>query len=156
MRISFTLDNARREFDSEPTRRLLDLLREECGLTGVKEGCGEGECGACAVLLDGRLVNSCLLTVGQVDGREVLTIDGFSRTERFAVLRDAFGETGGVQCGFCTPGMIMACEALLRLNSRPDPDQIRKALAGNLCRCTGYNMIIEAVGIAAQRGAGLW
>ena len=156
MKFTLMLDGKQRDFDCEPTRRLLDLLREDAGLTGVKEGCGQGECGACSVLLDGRLVNSCLVAVGQVSGRRIITIDGFRRTERFAVLQDAFGQAGAVQCGFCIPGMIMACEALLQRNSRPGPQEIRLALSGNLCRCTGYNMIVSAVEIAARQGKGLW
>lgn len=156
MKFTLMLDGEQRDFDCEPTRRLLDLLREDAGLTGVKEGCGQGECGACSVLLDGRLVNSCLMTVGQVSGRRIVTIDGYRRTDRFAVLQDAFGKTGAVQCGFCIPGMIMACEALLQRNSRPQPEEIRLALSGNLCRCTGYNMIVRAVELAARQGKGLW
>lgn len=156
MKFTLMLDGEQRDFDCDPTQRLLDLLRQEAGLTGVKEGCGQGECGACAVLLDGCLVNSCMVAVGQVSGRRILTIDGFRRTERFTVLQDAFGKAGAVQCGFCTPGMIMACEALLRTNKQPRPEEIRLALSGNLCRCTGYNMIVKAVEIAAKQGRGLW
>lgn len=156
MKFTLMLDGEQRDFDCEPTRRLLDLLREDAGLTGVKEGCGQGECGSCSVLLDGRLVNSCLVAVGQVSGRRIVTIDGYRRTDRFAVLQDAFGKAGAVQCGFCIPGMIMACEALLQRNSRPQPQEIRLALSGNLCRCTGYNMIVRAVEIAARQGKGLW
>jgi carbon-monoxide dehydrogenase small subunit len=156
VKFTLMLDGEQRDFDCEPTRRLLDLLREDAGLTGVKEGCGQGECGACSVLLDGRLVNSCMVAVGQVSGRRIVTIDGYRRTERFAVLQDAFGQAGAVQCGFCIPGMIMACEALLQRNSRPRPQEIRLALSGNLCRCTGYNMIVSAVEIAARQGKGLW
>ena len=156
MKISFTLDGRRRDFDCAPTTRLLDLLRGECGLSAVKEGCGQGECGTCAVLLDGRIVDTCLLAAAQADGREIVTIESLRRTENFKVLQDAFGEAGAVQCGFCSPGMIMACEDLLRRNNEPSPTEVREALAGNLCRCTGYNMIIAAVEIAARRGKGLW
>lgn len=156
MKIELTVNGRPFRIDCEPTRKLLDILREDCGLAGVKEGCGEGECGACAVLVDGSLKNSCLLAAGQVADATIVTIDGFRETERFAILEEAFGETGGVQCGFCTPGMIMACEALLSRNSDPDEMEIRRALEGNLCRCTGYNMIIRAVRTAAQNGKGLW
>ncbi len=156
MKFTLMLNGEQRDFDCEPTRRLLDLLRGDAGLTGVKEGCGQGECGACSILLGDRLVNSCMVAVGQVADRPITTIEGYSRTRRFAVLRDAFGKAGAVQCGFCTPGMIMACEALLRQNNRPRAREIRLALAGNLCRCTGYNMIVDAVEAAAREGKGLW
>ena len=142
--------------DTEPLRRLLDVLREDLDLKGTKEGCGEGECGACAVLLDGRLVNSCLVPVGAVEGCEVVTIEGFRDTRRHAVLSDAFGAAGAVQCGFCTPGMMLAADAILSANPRPSRDEIREGLSGNLCRCTGYNMIVEAIAAAALNGEGLW
>ena len=137
-------------------RRLLDVLRDDFKLTGVKEGCGEGECGACAVLLDGKLVASCIVPIGAIDGSEVITIEGFRRTERFKIISDAFAEAGAVQCGFCTPGMIMATEAILSQNPKPTRDEIAEGLSGNLCRCTGMNMIIEAVEIASKNGGGKW
>jgi aerobic-type carbon monoxide dehydrogenase small subunit (CoxS/CutS family) len=118
-------------------RRLLDVLREECGLTGTKEGCGEGECGACTVLLDGEPVNACLVPLAQVRGREVITVEGVS--DRIA---DAFARHGGTQCGFCTPGIVMAAAVL---GPRPDAARVREALAGNLCRCTGYSGIVRAI-----------
>jgi aerobic carbon-monoxide dehydrogenase small subunit len=155
-KIEFTLNHKPAALMTDPLRRLLDVLREECGLTGTKEGCGEGECGACSVLLDGRLTNSCLVPVGAVAGREVLTIEGYRESDRFAVMEEAFADAGAVQCGFCTPGMILAGEALLRRNPKPGDDEIREALSGNLCRCTGYTMIIEAVKKASERGDGLW
>jgi aerobic carbon-monoxide dehydrogenase small subunit len=136
--------------------RLLDVLREEFGLTGVKCGCGEGECGACSVLLNGKLVNSCMVAVGKVRLQSVVTIEGYSKTERFRIVQKAYDTAGAVQCGFCTPGMIMATEALLSVNPDPTEEQIRDGLSGNLCRCTGYNMIVHAVSLAAKEGRGLW
>lgn len=143
-------------FDCEPTERLLDILRNRLHFTGPKEGCGEGECGACSVIIDGRLANSCLVAMGSVNGSKVTTIEGFKNTERFSVLDQAFADAGAVQCGFCTPGMIMAAEALLEKNPAPAETDVRLAISGNICRCTGYNMIIDAVLMAAERGKGLW
>lgn len=154
--IEFTLNGNNVAIDADPLRRLLDVLRDDFGLTGTKEGCGEGECGACAVLIDGQLVNSCLTPVGTVAGREVLTIEGFRGTPRHRVLAEAFSAEGAVQCGICTPGMMMAAEALLSQNSNPTDEQIRAGLSGNLCRCTGYNMIVRAVARAAEKGRELW
>jgi len=129
--------------------RLLDVLREDLGLTGTKEGCGEGECGACAVLLDGELVNSCLVPVIQVEGRSVLTVEGLEKEGRLHPVQEAFAQTGGTQCGICTPGMILASYQLLERNPHPTDEQIRAGLAGNLCRCTGYQKIFDAVKQAA-------
>lgn len=154
--ISFILNGSKVNIMASPMSRLLDVLRDYCGLTGVKEGCGEGECGACSVLVDGKLINSCLFPVGNAEGKEILTIEGFKGTERYEILKDSFEEAGAVQCGFCSPGMLMASESLLRKNPKPDELQIREAISGNLCRCTGYNMIVEAVLIASKRGEGLW
>jgi carbon-monoxide dehydrogenase small subunit len=134
----------------------LDVLREDLGLKGTKEGCGEGECGACAVLLDGRLANACLIPVLMVEGREIVTIEGYLRTERYQVLKEAFATAGAVQCGFCTPGMMLAGEAILSSNPHPTQDDIRTALSGNLCRCPGYNMIVEAISAAAETGGRPW
>jgi carbon-monoxide dehydrogenase small subunit len=133
--------------------RLLDVLREQFGLKGAKEGCGEGECGACAVLVDGELVASCLVPVIQAAGSSIVTIEGLAGDARFDALQEAFLECGGAQCGICTPGMILAAVNLL--NKRPSPtiDDIREGLSGNLCRCTGYVQIVEAVAEAARRGA---
>ena len=155
-RIIFRLNGEEKEYAGSPLRRLLDVLREDYGLTGAKEGCGEGECGACSVLLDGSLVNSCLLPMGQLPGREVLTIEGFRETGQGRCLIDAFADAGAVQCGFCTPGMVMASAVILRENPDPDENEIRQGLSGNLCRCTGYDLIVEAVKLAARRGSGLW
>ncbi|MBN2432187.1 MAG: (2Fe-2S)-binding protein [Acidobacteria bacterium] len=156
MQITFELNNETVCLDVDPLRPLLDVLREELGLTGTKRGCGEGECGACAVLVNDRLVNSCLLPVGAVVHGRVMTIEGFRQTGAYQRLAEAFTEAGAVQCGFCTPGMILAAAALLRRNSQPDETEIRAALAGNLCRCTGLNMIVEAVQLAARRGGAPW
>ncbi len=156
MKIRFVLNGEPAVIDTDPTRRLLDILRDDFELTGVKEGCGEGECGACAVLINGRLANSCIVPAGTVEGSKIITIEGYRETARYLVLRDAFEEAGAVQCGFCTPGFIMAAEALLRENADPDDEQIRKALSGNLCRCTGYSMIVDAVKIASAGGKDLW
>lgn len=154
--IKFKLNHQMVEIDESLNRRLLDVLRETFHLTGPKEGCGEGECGACAVLLDGELVNSCMVPVGNVIDKHVLTIEGFSSTKRFELLKEAYSQEGAVQCGFCTPGMMMASEALLRHNPHPTDDEIRDGISGNLCRCTGYNMIIKAIKRASNEGDGLW
>ena len=131
--------------DVPPMSRLLDVLREELRLTGVKEGCGEGECGACSVLIDGQLVNSCLVPVLQVEGASITTIEGVARGDKLHAVQQAFLEYGGAQCGICTPGMILAAMTLLQQHPNPTLEQIREGLAGNLCRCTGYMRIFEAV-----------
>jgi len=156
VKIRFVLNHKKVEIDVDPLKRLLDVLREDFALKGVKEGCGEGECGACAVLVNGKLMNSCLVPVAQVDGKEVLTVEGYKNTEKYKIIEEAFLEAGAVQCGFCTPGMVMAIEALLSRNPSPEESDVREALSGNLCRCTGYNMIVDAVLLAARRGKGLW
>ena len=139
--IEITVNGARREVAAAPLSRLLDVLREELGLTGTKEGCGEGECGACAVLIDGELVCSCLVPVGQAAGAQIQTVEGLD----WAPIQQAFLEHGGAQCGICTPGMLLAAVALLQRNARPTESEVREALAGNLCRCTGYTKIVEAI-----------
>jgi carbon-monoxide dehydrogenase small subunit len=149
-----TVNDAHVETDAPGMRRLLDLLREDLGLTGTKEGCGEGECGACTVLLDGEPVLSCLVPVCQVAGTQVRTVEALGPAEsRLNVLQQAFLETGGAQCGICTPGMLMAGEAFLATGADPTDEAIREAIAGNLCRCTGYTKIIDAIRLAAERGA---
>ena len=130
--ISFELNGEAITVTSHPLRRLLDILRDDLRLTGTKEGCGEGECGACAVLLDEQLVNACLVTAITLQGKRVMTIEGYRETERFRVLAEAFARAGSVQCGFCTPGMVMAAEALLRQNPNPTEEEIREGLSGNL------------------------
>lgn len=154
--IDFELNGKKVTVACEPTERLLDVLRNELNLTGPKEGCGEGECGACSVLIDGNLMNSCITAVGSVKGSSVVTIEGFRETKRYQVLEETFAKAGAVQCGFCTPGMIMASEALLSKNPHPTFADIRESISGNLCRCTGYNMIVDAVMMAAEQGEGLW
>ena len=150
MRVRFRLNGRTRAVEAPPLERLLDTLRDRCGATGAKEGCGEGECGACAVLVDGEVVNSCLTAACQVEGRSVTTVEGLARGDRLHPLQRAFWECGAAQCGICTPGMLMAAAALLRRNRRPSEAEIREALAGNLCRCTGYVKIVEAVARAAR------
>ncbi|MBN2049048.1 MAG: (2Fe-2S)-binding protein [Spirochaetales bacterium] len=156
MQIELTVNGRKVILEKEPTERLLDVLRHDLALTGVKEGCGEGECGACSVLLNGRLVNSCLVPLIRAHQGMVVTIEGLQGTRELQVLQDAYADAGAVQCGFCTPGFIMASYALLKENPRPDREAIREGLSGNLCRCTGYNMIIDAVALAAERGKDLW
>lgn len=150
MKISFQVNNIAREVDAPPMKRALDVLREDLRLTGTKEGCGEGECGACSILVDGEVINSCLVPICQLDGARVVTVEGLARDGRLDSLQQAFLETGGAQCGICTPGMLIAARALLDLNTRPTRDEIKEAIAGNLCRCTGYVKIIDAIEQAAK------
>ncbi len=154
--IRFILNGKEAVYGGSAADRLLDALRDVFACTSVKCGCKEGECGACAVLLDGRLVNSCCVAMGAVSGSEVVTLEGFRETERFAALDRAFAAVSAVQCGFCTPGMVLAAEALLRKNPHPSENDIREGLSGNLCRCTGYNAIVKAVANAAKEANGLW
>ena len=134
-------------------RRPTPESREDLGLTGTKEGCGEGECGACSVLVDGAVVDACLVPVSQVRGASVATVEGLAADGTLTVLQQAFLETGGAQCGICTPGMLMAAEAFLTSGAEASDENIREAIAGNLCRCTGYTKIIEAIALAARRRA---
>jgi carbon-monoxide dehydrogenase small subunit len=133
------------EKEANPNKRLVDFLREDMGLLSVKEGCGEGECGSCTVLLDQEAVTSCTILTGQISGREVTTVEGLDLKGELEPLMESFVQAGAVQCGFCTPGMIISTKALLYKNSNPTDEEIKRALEGNLCRCTGYNKIIEAV-----------
>jgi carbon-monoxide dehydrogenase small subunit len=151
--VRFTLNGTKVEVQAPPMKRLLDVLRDDLGRTGTKEGCGEGECGACAVLLDGELVNSCLVAACQADGCRVTTVEGLAGETLHPVQR-AFWEKGGAQCGICTPGMLVAAAALLARSRRPSEAEIREWLAGNLCRCTGYVKIVEAVAAAARTRGG--
>ena len=149
--IRFTLNGAPVSTSAHPMTRLIDLLREEFGMSGVKEGCGEGECGACSILKDGRLVNSCILVVGMIDGSSLETAEGIAATSEGRAISDAYAEAGAVQCGFCMTGMAVATEALLRRNPAPNDLEIRTAISGNLCRCTGYALVVDGVRRAAVR-----
>jgi carbon-monoxide dehydrogenase small subunit len=150
VKITLELNGKERTLDAPPMIRLLDALREHLGLTGTKEGCGEGECGTCTVLLDGEPVNACMVAIGQCEGRKVVTVEGLSSAAHLAPLAAAFVSEGGAQCGICTPGMLIASEALLRRKPRPTDEEIREAIAGNLCRCTGYQRIVESIRYAAE------
>ena len=153
MKISFTLNGRPQEVECPPDRRVVDLLRQDLELTGTKEGCGAGECGACTVLVDGQSRLSCLMLAAQLQGRSLTTIEGLAGQEGLHPLQEAFVEKGGVQCGFCTPGMILAAADLLSRRPHPDREEIRRGLSGNLCRCTGYQKIIDAVqAVAKQQG----
>ncbi len=145
MKTSFIVNGKLHQLDTPPMKRLLDVLREDLRLTGSKEGCGEGECGACSVFINGEVVNSCLVPVCQVEGAEILTIEGLAKDDRLLPLQEAMIQIGGTQCGICTPGIVMAAKALLDQNPHPTRDEIRAGLGGNLCRCTGYVRIIDAV-----------
>jgi aerobic carbon-monoxide dehydrogenase small subunit len=149
--ISLVINGGSTKLRAYPMERLLDVLRLQLGLTGVKEGCGEGECGSCAVLMDGVLVNSCLVPILQADGANIITIEGLAEEPQLHGLQQAFLDCGGAQCGICTPGMIMAACYLLSKKARPTLDDVREGLSGNLCRCTGYAQICEAVSEAAVR-----
>jgi carbon-monoxide dehydrogenase small subunit len=151
--VQLTVNGKPQRLDVPPMRRLLDVLREDLHLTGTKEGCGEGECGACAVLVDGELVNSCLVPALQVNGSRVCTIEGVSTEGRLHPIQQCFLERGGAQCGICTPGIILATHHLLDKYANPTLEQIQEGLAGNLCRCTGYMRIFESVQEAAKLGA---
>jgi len=141
----FTLNGQPVSYGGSGARRLLDVLREDLGKTGTKEGCGEGECGACSVIVDGEVVDSCLVAAGQVEGCNVTTVEGLADGGRLTALQQAFIAYGAAQCGICTPGMLLAAHVLLQRTRRPGADDVREGLAGNLCRCTGYTKIIEAV-----------
>ena len=151
MSFRFTVNGEPVEVEATGSRRLLDVLRDDLGLTGTKEGCGEGECGACSVLIDGAVVDACLVPVSQVRDTTVRTVEGLATDGALDLLQQAFLETGGAQCGICTPGMLMAGHAFLASGADPTEDNIREAIAGNLCRCTGYTKIIDAIALAAQR-----
>ena len=144
-KINFHLNGKPVKLEIDPSTRLLDVLRIRLHMTGVKEGCGEGACGACTVLVDGICYDSCLTPVANVQGKHIMTIEGFRETKQYRIIADAFADFGASQCGFCTPGMILNTYALLRDNPRPTEEEVRVALSGNLCRCTGYNAIIRAI-----------
>jgi carbon-monoxide dehydrogenase small subunit len=152
MTISLTVNGAVRTLDVQIHHTLLETLRDQLNLTGTKECCAEGECGACTVLLNGRAVNACLVLAVECDGENVSTIEGLSRSGQMDAIQHAFVESGAVQCGFCIPGMIVAAKYLLSTNPHPSEDEIKEGLAGNVCRCAGYSRIVNAVAIAAKRG----
>ena len=145
IRVTCMVNNVARIVDVYPMARLLDVLREQLHLTGTKEGCGEGECGACTVLIDGQIANSCLVPVAQVNGAAITTIEGVANDNQLHAVQQAFIDCGGAQCGICTPGMVLAAVDLLERNPNPTESDIRNGLAGNLCRCTGYMKIFESV-----------
>ena len=152
MKIALTVNGAPHEVSAAPLERLLDVLRETLGLTGTKEGCGEGECGACTVLLDGEPVNACLVAIGQCAGRSVTTVEGLAHDGRLTPVQEAMIGHGGAQCGICTPGMLLSADALLRRAASPSEAEVREAIAGNICRCTGYQRIVDAIRAAAAGG----
>lgn len=151
MIINFKINGEERQAEVDSQKRLIDLIREDLGLTGTKEGCGEGECGACTVIIDGKTAASCLTYAYQVNGKEIFTIEGKNVFNELEIIEKAYVDAGAVQCGYCIPGMIMSTKVLLDKNLKPDREEIRKALEGNFCRCTGYVKIIEAVELAAER-----
>jgi carbon-monoxide dehydrogenase small subunit len=153
MRLTFVVNGQSRTLETPPLARLLDVLRGPLGLAGTKEGCGEGECGSCTVLLDGVPVNACLVVAGQCDGRTVLTVEGLAGKDALSDLQEAFVKDGGAQCGICTPGILMAAHALLATNLQPGEGEIRESIAGNICRCTGYQRIVESIRHAAKEQA---
>lgn len=148
--IKVTVNGILHELSVQPWETLLDVIREHLGLTGTKEGCGLGECGACTIIMDGKTVNSCLVLAVEADSRVITTIEGLANGDELHPIQEAFIKCGGLQCGFCTPGMIMSAKALLEKNPSPDEEEVRKAIAGNFCRCTGYTKIIESVKVAAK------
>jgi carbon-monoxide dehydrogenase small subunit len=151
MKVTCTVNGKPVELDVSPAKRLLDILRDDLGLTGTKEGCGKGECGACTVIMNGKAVLSCLLLACQIEGSEIITIEGLVHDSLGKIIQDAFVEAGAVQCGYCIPGFIMSARALLKDNPAPTRDEIKEGLSGNICRCTGYVKIFDAVELASQR-----
>lgn len=156
MMLDFILNGEQILLDVDLLSRLLDVLRDKANLTSIKEGCGEGECGACAILIDGKLVNACLLIAASIQGKSIVTLEGYKETHRFDALKQGFEKAGSLQCGFCTPGFVLAAEALLSLNPHPSEAEVRQAIEGNLCRCTGYTMIVDGILEASKSGDGLW
>ncbi|MBU4350049.1 (2Fe-2S)-binding protein [bacterium] len=149
--IELTINGKKRKVETTTSTRLLDLIRDDLHLTGTKEGCGKGECGACTVIMNGELIASCLVLAPQADGAVITTIEGVGNGENLDPVQEAFIETGAVQCGFCTPGMILAAKKLLEENSHPTEGEIKRGISGNLCRCTGYQKIFDAINLAANR-----
>lgn len=151
MFIRFKINGEEKTAEVGEQQRLLDLIREDLGLTGTKEGCGEGECGACTIIMDGKTAASCLVYAYQADGKEIYTIEGKAALKELEIIQQSFVDTGAVQCGYCIPGMVMSTKVLLDKNSKPTREEIRKGLQGNLCRCTGYVKIVDGVLLAAKR-----
>ena len=149
--IELTINGMKRKVETTHSTRLLDLIRDDLHLTGTKEGCGKGECGACTVIINGELVASCLILAPQADGAVITTIEGIGDNECLDPIQEAFVETGAVQCGFCTPGMILSAKKLLEENALPSEEEIKRGISGNLCRCTGYQKIFDAIKLAANR-----
>lgn len=149
-RISFIINGEHKEMEVDSSKRLLDFLREDLSLTGTKEGCGVGECGACTVLFNSRAIHSCMVFCGQIEGAEIVTVEGLQRDENLHPLQKHFLQAGAVQCGFCTPGMLMSAYGLLLRTPCPSEEEIRTSIAGNLCRCTGYSQIVEAIRSAGE------
>ncbi len=149
--VKLTVNGEPHELSVKPWRTLLEVIREELKLTGTKEGCGSGDCGACTVIMDGKAVNSCLVLAAEADGREIITIEGLADGDKLHPIQEAFVEHGGIQCGFCTAGMILSAKALLDRNPNPTEEEIRRGIEGNLCRCTGYTQIIESIQAIAQK-----
>jgi carbon-monoxide dehydrogenase small subunit len=149
--IKLTVNDTEYTIYVKPQATLLDIIREDLGLIGTKEGCGEGECGACTVLMDGMAVNACLILAAEADGKKITTIEGLANGSELHPIQQAFVDIGGLQCGFCTPGMILSTKALLDKNNDPTDEEIRKGIEGNFCRCTGYTKIIESVRVASNR-----
>ncbi|MGD1832902.1 MAG: (2Fe-2S)-binding protein [Sphaerochaetaceae bacterium] len=154
--IRFFLNNREVSITTDPLKRLLDVLRDDFHLFGTKEACGEGECGACSVLKDDKIITTCMVPVGAVQGASIVTIEGLRESERGRTIIEAFADGGAVQCGFCIPGMVIAAESLLAEHPHPTDEQIRLGIAGNLCRCTGYDLIVDSIRLASERGDGLW
>ena len=150
MQIEFNVNGKEYKMDICPTMRLVDVLRNELGLTGTKEGCGEGECGSCTVIMGGKAVNSCLVLAPQIRGQEILTVEALEKDGQLDSLQESFINNSAIQCGYCTPGMLMSAKALLMANSNPSEEEIKIAISGNLCRCTGYNKIVHAIKEAAE------
>ncbi|SPF54439.1 Nicotinate dehydrogenase small FeS subunit [Candidatus Desulfosporosinus infrequens] len=151
MEIEFNVNGNEYKMDICPTMRLVDLLREKLGLTGTKEGCGEGECGSCTVIMNGKAVNSCLVLAPQIRGQKILTIEALEKNGQMDSLQESFIKNSAIQCGYCTPGMLMSAKALLMVNSNPSEEEIKIAISGNLCRCTGYNKIVKAIKSVANK-----
>ncbi|NLM42972.1 MAG: (2Fe-2S)-binding protein [Clostridiales bacterium] len=149
--ISFTINGEKVHLEVEPHKTLLNMIREDLNLTGAKEGCGAGECGSCTVIVDGKAVNSCMMLAVEADGKEIITVEGLAKNGVLDALQESFINNAALQCGYCTPGMLMSAKALLMRNPKPSEEEIKEAIAGNLCRCTGYKVIVDAIKEAAEK-----